>query len=86
MTNGPAITEENLVTSAAKSTRGQKSVPGRLAGTGTGASTRTTRPYCSYNVMKKPIIFPEKVTEGIVIVTDLATKRREFEEFPEKSL
>ena len=41
MANGPAITEENLVTSAAKLTRGEKSVPGSLVGTGTGKP----RPY-----------------------------------------
>jgi hypothetical protein len=31
MANGPAITEENLVTSATKLDRGQKSVPESLA-------------------------------------------------------
>jgi hypothetical protein len=31
-----------------------------LAGTSTGAPTRTTRLYYSYEAMKKPMIFPEK--------------------------
>ena len=70
MANGPAIIEENLVTSAAKSTKGQKLVPGSLAGTGTGKP----RPY------RQPVplaaAFPR--SNPIKVVKGLTLKREPF--------
>jgi hypothetical protein len=59
MANEPAITEKNLVTSAAKSTRGQKSVPGSSAGTGTGkARTYRLLVRCAASLLiSNPIIY-----------------------------